>query len=122
MEPSASDTFRRLGGSTTPLGPKPNVFNIYTPMRSLYQPLASGKHTAFTDCRVRSPILIEALGKLCRSENSGVAELKEDGQVSCDTAQNLRFTCSYITPHARAAAGPASASLVFFAFSCSISV
>ena len=56
------------------------------------------------------------------SENSGVAELKEDGQVSCDTAQNLRFTCSYITPHARAAAGPASASLVFFAFSCSISV
>ena len=43
------------------------------------------------------------LGKLCRSENSGVAELKEDGQVSCDTAQNLRLLCSYITPHARAA-------------------
>ena len=24
---------------------------------------------------------------VCRSENTGVAELKEDGQVSCDTAQ-----------------------------------
>ena len=29
------------------------------------------------------------------SENSGVAELKEDGQVSCDTAHNLRLTCLY---------------------------
>ena len=56
------------------------------------------------------------LGKLCRSENSGVAELKEDGQVSCDTAQNLRLTFLYITPHARAAARPhagASTSLAF---------
>ena len=31
------------------------------------------------------------------SENSGVAELKENGQVSCDTAHNLHLTCSYIT-------------------------
>ena len=27
-------------------------------------------------------------GRKLRSENSGVAELKEDGQVSCDTAHN----------------------------------
>ena len=51
-----------------------------------------------------------------------MAELKEDGQVSCDAAQNLRLTCSYITPHARATAAPASASSTSLAFSCSISV
>ena len=59
------------------------------------------------------------LGKLCRSENSGVAELKEDGQVSCDTAQNLRLTFLYITPHARAAARPHAGASTSFAFSCS---
>ena len=50
------------------------------------------------------------------SENSGVAELKEDGQVSCDTAHNLRLTCSYITRRGRATARPhvgASTSLAF---------
>ena len=35
-------------------------------------------------------------GVLSAERPAGVAELKEDGQVSCDTAQNLRFTCSYI--------------------------
>ena len=53
------------------------------------------------------------------SENSGVAELKEDGQVSCDTAQNLRLTFLYITPHARAAARPHAGASTSFAFSCS---
>ena len=62
------------------------------------------------------------LGKLCRSENSGVAELKEDGQVSCDTAQNLRLLCSYITPHARAAARPHAGASTSLAFSSSFSV
>ena len=33
-------------------------------------------------------------------ENSGVAEPKEGGQVSCDTAHDLRSTCSYITQEA----------------------
>ena len=32
------------------------------------------------------------------SQNSGAAELKEDGQVSCDTAQNLRFNCLRAPP------------------------
>ena len=62
------------------------------------------------------------LGKLCRSENSGVAELKEDGQVSCDTAQNLRLLCSYITPHARAAARPHAGASTSLAFSSSFTV
>ena len=56
------------------------------------------------------------------SDNSGVAELKEDGQVSCDAAHNPRLTCLYIAPHARAAAAPASASSTPLAFSCGISV
>ena len=56
------------------------------------------------------------------SDNSGVAELKEDGQVFCDAAHNPRLTCLYIAPHARAAAAPASASSTPLAFSCSISV
>ena len=58
-------------------------------------------------------------GVSSRSENSGVAELKEDGQVSCDTAQNLRLTFLYITPHARAAARPHAGASTSFAFSCS---
>ena len=62
------------------------------------------------------------LGKLCRSENSGVAELKEDGQVSCDTAHNLRLLCSYITPHARATARPHAGASTSLAFSSSFSV
>ena len=61
-------------------------------------------------------------GVSSRSENSGVAELKEDGQVSCDTAQNLRLTFLYITPHARAAARPHAGASTSLAFSCSISV
>ena len=32
------------------------------------------------------------------SQNSGAAELKEDGQVSCDTAHNLRLTCLRAPP------------------------
>ena len=35
---------------------------------------------------------------------------------------NLRLTCSYITPHARAAARPHAGASTSFAFSCSISV
>eukprot|EP01045_Picozoa_sp_COSAG04_P039198 COSAG04_NODE_10866_length_747_cov_2.651235_1_plen_56_part_01 len=49
------------------------------------------------------------------SDNSGVAELKEDGQVSCDTAHNLRLTCSYITRGGRAAARPHAGASTSFA-------
>ena len=61
-------------------------------------------------------------GGSSRSENSGVVEPKEDGQVSCNTAHNLRLLCSYITPHARATARPHAGASTSLAFSSSFSV
>eukprot|EP01045_Picozoa_sp_COSAG04_P030853 COSAG04_NODE_5505_length_1591_cov_2.619973_2_plen_82_part_00 len=49
-----------------------------------------------------------------------MAELKEDGQVSGDTAHNLRLTCSYITRGGRAAARPHAGASTSFAFCSSI--
>ena len=56
------------------------------------------------------------------SVNSGVAELKDGGEVSSDTARNLRLTCSYITQGGHAAARPHAGASTSFAFYSSISV
>ena len=53
---------------------------------------------------------------------SGVAELKEGGKVPCDTAHNLRLTCSYITRGGRAAARSHDGAPTSFAFYSSICV
>ena len=45
-----------------------------------------------------------------------MAELKEGGQVSCDTAHNLRLACSYITRRGRATARPHASASTSFAF------
>eukprot|EP01045_Picozoa_sp_COSAG04_P019646 COSAG04_NODE_1929_length_5198_cov_2.596195_3_plen_88_part_00 len=56
------------------------------------------------------------------SENSGWLELKEGGQVSCDTARNLNLTCSYITRGGRGAAWPHADTSTSFAFCSGICV
>ena len=56
------------------------------------------------------------------SENSGVAELKEGGQVPYDTAHNLCLACSCITRRGRATARPHAGASTSFAFCSGICV
>ena len=80
--------------------------------------LQAGAGTSTQPIYPRPPrLIVLPSGASSSSENSGVAELKGGGQVSCDTAHNQHLTCSYITPHARAAARPHAGASTSFAFS-----